>query len=64
MIILWLLKNSLIKNSKKLLRVRNLYKRFFSASWTFSIIRFSTFFRKTDFFNSHILFSTVIWKQA
>jgi hypothetical protein len=36
-----------------LLRVRRLYKRFFSVAWTFSITRFSTFFRKTDFFNSH-----------
>ncbi|MGA8307289.1 MAG: hypothetical protein WB723_16565, partial [Candidatus Acidiferrales bacterium] len=32
---------------------RKLYKRFFSVTWTFSITRFSTFFRKTDFFNSH-----------
>jgi hypothetical protein len=37
----------------KLDRVRKLYKRFFPVSWTFSITRFSTFFRKTDFFNSH-----------
>ena len=28
----WLLKNSLIKNSQKLLRVRKLYKRFCSVS--------------------------------
>jgi hypothetical protein len=34
-------------------RVRKLYKRFFPVSWTFSITRFSTFFRKTEFFNSH-----------
>ena len=49
----WLLKNSLTRNLQKLDRVRKLYKRFFSASWTFSITRFLTFFRKTDFFNSH-----------
>jgi len=36
----------------KLLRVRKLYKRFFPVSWTFSITRFSTIIRKTDFFNS------------
>jgi len=29
---MWLLKNSLIKNSQKLLRVRMLYKRFFPFS--------------------------------
>ena len=51
--ILWLLKNSLTRNLQKLDRVRKLYKRFFSVSWTFSITRFLTFFRKTDFFNSH-----------
>jgi hypothetical protein len=49
----WLLKNSLTQNLQKLDRVRKLYKRFFLVSWTFSITRFSTFFRKTDFFNSH-----------
>jgi hypothetical protein len=38
---------------QKLDRVRKLYKRFFPVSWTFSITRFSTFFRKTEFFNSH-----------
>ena len=50
---LWLLKNSLTSISQKLLRVRKLYKRFLSVAWTFSITRFSTFFRKTDFVNSH-----------
>jgi hypothetical protein len=49
----WLLKNSLTRNLQKLDRIRKLYKRFFPVSWTFSITRFSTFFRKTDFFNSH-----------
>ena len=49
----WLLKNSLTSISQKLLRIRKLYKRFFPVSWTFSITRFSTFFKKTDFFNSH-----------
>ena len=49
----WLLKNSLTRNLQKLDRVRKLDKRFFSVSWTFSITRFLTFFRKTDFFNSH-----------
>ena len=49
----WLLKNSLTSISQKLLRVRKLYKRFFTIAWTFSITRLSTFFRKTDFFNSH-----------
>jgi hypothetical protein len=52
----WLLKNSLTRNLKKLDRVRKLYKRFFPVSWTFSITRFSTFFRKTDFFNSHRIY--------
>ena len=51
--ILWLLNNSLATNSQKLLRVRKLYKRLFPVSWTFSITRFSTFIRKTEFFNSH-----------
>ena len=50
---LWLLKNSLRKNPEKLLGVRNLYKRFFPVSRTFSITRFSIFFGKPDFFNSH-----------
>ena len=49
----WLLKNSLARNLQKFDRVRKLYKRFFSACWTFSITRFSAFFRKPDFFNSH-----------
>ena len=52
----WLLKNSLTGNLQKLDRVRKLYKRFFRVSWTFSITRFSTFFRKTDFFNSHRIY--------
>ena len=47
------MKNSLATNSQKLLRVRKLYKRFSPVFETFSITRFSTFFRKTDFFNSH-----------
>jgi hypothetical protein len=51
--ILWLLKNSLNRNLQKSDRVRKPYKRFFSVFWTFSIARFSTFFRKTEFFNSH-----------
>jgi hypothetical protein len=46
-----MLKNSLTRNLQKLDRVRKLYKRFSPVSWTFSITRFSTFFRKTDFFN-------------
>ena len=50
------MKNSLTRNLQKLDRVRKLYKRFFSASWTFSITRFLTFFRKTDFFNSHRIY--------
>ena len=45
----WLLKNSLIRNLKKLDRVRKLYKRFFSVSWTFSIIQISTFFEEPSF---------------
>jgi hypothetical protein len=49
----WLLKNSLATKSQKLLRVRKLYKRFSPVSWTFSITRFSTIIRKTDFFNNH-----------
>ena len=49
----WLLKNSLTAISQKLLRVRKLYERFVRVSWTFSITRLLTFFRKTDFFNSH-----------
>jgi len=36
---------------QKLDRIRKLYN-----SWTFSIIRFSTFFRKTNFFNSHRIY--------
>ena len=47
----WLLKNSLTSISQKLLRVSKLYKRFPPVARTFSITRFSTFFRKTDFFN-------------
>jgi hypothetical protein len=46
-------KNSLTRNLQKLDRVRTLYKRFSPVSWTFSITRFSTFFRKPYFFNSH-----------
>ena len=56
------MKNSLATNSQKLLRVRKLYKRFSPVFETFSITRFSTFFRKTDFFNSHNLLPTLIWR--
>ena len=45
------MKNSITRNLQELDRVRKLYKRFFRVSWTFSITRFLTFFRKTDFFN-------------
>src|SRR5580700_12071168 len=48
-----MLKNSPTRNLQKLDRVRKLYKRFFPVSWTFSITRFLTFLRKTEFFNSH-----------
>jgi hypothetical protein len=46
----WVLKNSLSENSQKLLRVRKLYKRFFSVAWTLFYHPIFDFLKKTRLF--------------
>jgi hypothetical protein len=47
-------------NLQKLDRVRKLYKRFFSVSWTFSITRFLTFSEKPTFSTATPLLTTYL----
>jgi hypothetical protein len=56
---LWVLKNSLSENSRKIHRVRMSYKRFSRTGRTFSITGFAGVCAESEFFNTHACYRQV-----